>query len=84
MIFSRRDIVEGIKPDWYLGLSYHDFYLDVAYYYPIPLNFIVRYAKTIQIFWDKFRNRPSWIDYQIKAVLIKELIETKEAKKCQK
>ncbi len=72
MKLYRRDIRQGAKTSRHLGLAYYDFELAVAYYYPIPFNFIVRYCKTIQIFWDRFRCKPSWIDNQVIAAILKE------------
>jgi hypothetical protein len=65
MKYFRRVKAEGVRLEWYYGLAYHDWELNCAYYYPIPINFIVRYAKAIRVLWDKFRGNPSWIDDQI-------------------
>lgn len=35
------------------------------YYYPIPINFIIRVVIAIKYYWDRFRSRPSRIDIQI-------------------
>ena len=75
----RRNIQAGRRVEWWYGLAYHDWEMDCAYYYPIPLNFIVRYAKTFRIFWDRFRGNSSWIDKQIVAGIARHWLE---AEKC--
>ena len=62
MILSARKIFEGYKVPWYYGLAYRDFLEAAAYFYVVPINFIVRFAMWMKYRYDKMRFGMSWID----------------------
>lgn len=47
----------GEKPPWYMGLAYREWHRDSYVLLPIPVNFVVRYARD---FWAWLRNGGSW------------------------
>lgn len=60
-----------ILPPWYYGYAYRDYCMAIETYYIIPLNYFVIVGMTINILWNRFRRRPTWIDRQIKAIRTK-------------
>ena len=66
MFLTSKEIMMGEKlPPLYYGYSHRDFCRDVAYFYPIPINFIIRFGICLKFYWDKFRSKPSRLDIQI-------------------
>lgn len=76
MIISRQEIYEGqTSPPWFYGLAYADFEKEVQIFFPIPVNYLLRWIKTIQASWDRFRSRKGWLDKQILAVRAKAYLD---------
>ena len=66
MILTRREKTEGeMLPPFYYGYSHRDYRRDVIYFYPVPLNFIIRLFIPLKFHWDVFRSHPSRLDIQI-------------------
>ncbi len=66
MVLSRKEIHIGEKlPPLFYGYSHRDFMKDVIYFYPVPINLIVRFGIWVKFRWDKLRSKPSRIDIQI-------------------
>lgn len=76
MKITRYEMIEGeILPPFYYGYSHRDFGYDVTYFYPTPINYLVRFCIHAKYKWDKFRSKPSRLDIEIdKAVQRKEKI----------
>ena len=47
----------GVKPPWYMGLAYREWHSDHYILLPIPVNFVVRYAREL---WYLLKNGGSW------------------------
>ena len=54
-----------IIPPWYYGLVYIDYMHRKDIWCPIPLNYVLRTARSLEYFWDKLRSRPTWIDRRV-------------------
>jgi len=52
-------------PPWYYGLVYIDYMHREDIFAPIPLNYIIRLARSIEYCWDRFRSKPTWIDRRV-------------------
>lgn len=58
---SRQTIMDGWPlPPWYFGLGY--WHYDFAYYYPVPVNYLVRFRRRLVLLWDRIRSRPTDLD----------------------
>jgi hypothetical protein len=76
MELTRRQRFEGeIIPPFYYGYAYADFSIDSDYYYPIPLNFIIRGCIRLKYYWDRFRSKPSYVDREIMKGIHRHLLE---------
>ena len=54
-----------VDPPWYYGMAYWDVSYMMSVWYPIPLNFVVRWARAARYTWDRFRGTaPRWIPYE--------------------
>ena len=52
-------------PPWYYGYAYKEWDRQVTVFYPIPINFVIRFLKHSKFLWDNFRGKPSYIDKKI-------------------
>lgn len=58
MMLTRKEVHLGeMLPPWYYGISYQDWASDVYFFYPIPFNYLVRWARNSQFYWNKFRSQ---------------------------
>lgn len=47
---------------WYYGVAYYDISWLEAVLYPIPINFLVRWVRSVRDTWNRFRGAaPRWI-----------------------
>ena len=65
MIISRECAEGEMMPRRWYGLAYHDNYRLVAHFYPIPINYFVRWYMAARVLYDDWRGRPSWVDKQV-------------------
>lgn len=62
----RKNCKEGeCLPPWYYGLAYREWNSYAVVFYPIPFNYLVRFAMVIHHKWNRFRSRLSWVDRQV-------------------
>jgi len=60
--FTRKDCVEmGTLPPWYYGLAYYDECSMAGHFYPIPINYLVRWAKLLQWRWNRWRGQSPYV-----------------------
>ena len=84
MMLTRKQRVLGERlPVWYYGYAYWDFYRDIQYFYPIPINFFVRWGIRFKNHWNNWRGKPSRLDLQIQA-LMSRYIQKEEEKRQQR
>ena len=62
-----------ILPPWYYGLAYREYDTYVSVFYPIPINFIVRFGMWAAHQWNWWRSKPTWVDRQVELFIKKEL-----------
>lgn len=63
MNISAKNIANGgTLPVWYYGYSYKELTRSVYVYHIIPLNYLVRWFKYVESWWNKFRSKPNYID----------------------
>lgn len=52
-----RQVANGeFLPPWFYGFSYIDYPWDLAIFYPIPLNLLVRWGRQLRFWWDDTRS----------------------------
>jgi len=73
--FKRTSSQGEYLPPWFYGVAYEDHYRKMQIFYPIPFNYLVRWAKTLKYFWDRWRSNYSWLDDQVYKEAIKNYIE---------
>lgn len=49
-------------PKWYYGYSYQLIDQPIYVFYPIPLNFIIRWMVYFKNWWNGFRCKPNYLD----------------------
>ena len=64
-----------ILPPWYYGLAYREDWAYVSVFYPIPLNFIIRFGMWIAHQWNWWRSKPTWVDRQVELYIKVELMK---------
>lgn len=65
-MFLRKERTLGeVIPPFYYGLAYENWTRPVSVFYPIPINYFVRWGMAVHHCWNRFRSRPSWLDKQI-------------------
>jgi hypothetical protein len=55
MILLDEQVAEGVRPPWWRGRAYYDPMLCVGHFYPLPLNWLVQWARS---FWFWLRRGP--------------------------
>ena len=76
MRITKPEQVQGqALPHFYYGYAYCDFSSGTYYYYPIPVNYIVRFYILLKYRWDVFRGTPSRLDREIKAGVMRHIRE---------
>lgn len=58
MELTMHDLYTNKKIPCYMGLSYVNSWKAIYFYHPIPINFIIRYARYIYYFWIRLTRGP--------------------------
>lgn len=67
MIFTAKQIYDGaVKPLWYYGFSYREWFSEREVWLPIPWNFIVRWRRYARMRWDAWRGRDDSVHRRIR------------------
>lgn len=53
------------RPPWYYGATYYEYHSGTQIFYPIPINLLIRFLKTVQYLWNRWRSKPTFVDRQI-------------------
>jgi len=68
-------------PPWWYGLAYHSDEKLTSFFYPIPINLIVRLGMRIAHYWNRWRGKPTWVDRQVEAQANQALYDIRETRK---
>jgi len=66
MKLTRIELAQGAKlPPFYYGRSHMNWMNDTISFYPIPINYIIRFCIAVRYYWDNLRCKPSMIDQKV-------------------